>query len=122
KSGGCCLRCTPRAGRRTSAVRKQPVPSGYSSNRLTRPGASIHDAARRRVALRRSFLVVAAVHSAARARRRMELEVTDFDLPMAIDNALTLIRERAARRSIALHTTVDERLRQVPGDEPENPP
>src|SRR5262249_20334678 len=48
---------------------------------------------------------------------RMELEVTDFDLPMAIDNALTLIRERAARRSIALQTTVDERLGQVQGDE-----
>src|SRR5262249_2393469 len=48
---------------------------------------------------------------------RMELEVTDFDLPMAIDNALTLIRERAARRSIALHTTVDERLGQIQGDE-----
>jgi two-component system, NtrC family, sensor kinase len=48
---------------------------------------------------------------------RMELEVTDFDLPMAIDNAMTLIRERAARRSIALHTTVDERLGQVQADE-----
>jgi GAF domain-containing protein len=48
---------------------------------------------------------------------RMELEVTDFDLPMAIDNALTLIRERAARRSIALHTTIDERLGQVQADE-----
>jgi signal transduction histidine kinase len=48
---------------------------------------------------------------------RMELEVTDFDLPMAIDNAMTLIRERAARRSIALHTTVDDRLGQVQADE-----
>ena len=47
----------------------------------------------------------------------MELEVTDFDLPMAIDNAMTLIRERAARRSITLHTTVDERLGQIQGDE-----
>src|SRR5262245_30830578 len=47
----------------------------------------------------------------------MELEVTDFDLPMAIDNALTLIRERAARRSIALHTTVDDQLGQIQGDE-----
>jgi signal transduction histidine kinase len=28
---------------------------------------------------------------------RMELEVTDFDLPAAIDNALTLVRERATR-------------------------
>src|SRR5262249_54530117 len=48
---------------------------------------------------------------------RMELEVTDFDLPMAIENALTLIRERAARRSVALHTMVDERLGQIQGDE-----
>jgi signal transduction histidine kinase len=47
----------------------------------------------------------------------MELEVTDFDLPMAIDNAMTLIRERAARRRIALHTTVDERLGHVQADE-----
>jgi signal transduction histidine kinase len=36
---------------------------------------------------------------------------------MAIDNAMTLVRERAARRSIALHTTVDERLGQIQGDE-----
>jgi len=48
---------------------------------------------------------------------RMELELTDFDLPMAIDNALTLVRERAARRSIALNTAIDERLGQVQGDE-----
>src|SRR5262245_13413978 len=48
---------------------------------------------------------------------RMELEVTDFDLPAAIDNALILVRERASRRSIALHTTVDERLGQIQGDE-----
>jgi signal transduction histidine kinase len=48
---------------------------------------------------------------------RAELEVTDFDLAMAIDNALTLVRERAARRSIALHMTVDEQLGQIQGDE-----
>jgi GAF domain-containing protein len=48
---------------------------------------------------------------------RMELEVTDFDLPTAIDNALTLVRERAGRRSIALHQAVDERLGQIRGDE-----
>src|SRR5262249_1513987 len=33
---------------------------------------------------------------------RMELEVTDFDLPSAIDNALILVRERASRRGITL--------------------
>ena len=48
---------------------------------------------------------------------RMELDVTEFDLPTAVDNALTLIRERAGRRGIALHTTVDERLGHIRGDE-----
>jgi signal transduction histidine kinase len=47
----------------------------------------------------------------------MELELTDFDLPMTIDNALILVRERAARRSIAVHTMVDERLGQIQADE-----
>jgi signal transduction histidine kinase len=48
---------------------------------------------------------------------RMELELTDFNLPVALDNALTLVRERAGRHAIALHITVDERLGQVRGDE-----
>ena len=48
---------------------------------------------------------------------RMELELSDFELPMTIDNALMLVRERAARRSIELHRTVDERLGQIQADE-----
>jgi two-component system NtrC family sensor kinase len=48
---------------------------------------------------------------------RMELELTDFDLPQAIDNALMLVRERAGRRSITLQTAVDARLGQVRADE-----
>jgi len=48
---------------------------------------------------------------------RMELELTEFDLPTAIDNALTLVRERAGRRSIALHTSIDTRLGQIQADE-----
>jgi GAF domain-containing protein len=48
---------------------------------------------------------------------RMELELTDFDLPTAIENALMLVRERAGRRSIALHTNIDERLGQIQADE-----
>jgi two-component system, NtrC family, sensor kinase len=48
---------------------------------------------------------------------RMELEVADFDLPAAIDNALTLVRERAGRRGIALHQAVDERLGAIRADE-----
>jgi signal transduction histidine kinase len=48
---------------------------------------------------------------------RMELEPTDFDLPNAIDNTLTLIRERAQRRGIALGRKVDERLGTIRADE-----
>jgi len=48
---------------------------------------------------------------------RMELEPTAFDLPSAIENALTLVRERAGRREIALHHAVDQRLGQIRGDE-----
>jgi GAF domain-containing protein len=48
---------------------------------------------------------------------RMELELTDFDFPTALDNALMLVRERAGRRSIALHTSIDKRLAEIQGDE-----
>ena len=48
---------------------------------------------------------------------RMELELTDFYLPQAIENALTLVRERAGRRGIALAQTMDERLGNIRGDE-----
>ena len=48
---------------------------------------------------------------------RMELELSDFNLPSAIDNALTLVRERAQRRSITLTRNVDERLAMVRADE-----
>jgi signal transduction histidine kinase len=48
---------------------------------------------------------------------RMELELSDFHLPTALDSALTLVRERAGRRSIALHLSVDERLGPIQADE-----
>ena len=48
---------------------------------------------------------------------RMELELSDFDLPSAIENTLTLVRERAVRRGIELGRTVDERLGMVRADE-----
>ena len=47
----------------------------------------------------------------------MELELTDFDLPAAIENAVTLVRQRAGRRGIALHQAADEALGQIRGDE-----
>jgi len=48
---------------------------------------------------------------------RMELELTDFDLPTALDNALMLVRERAQRRSLNLYKEVDARVGQIQGDE-----
>jgi signal transduction histidine kinase len=48
---------------------------------------------------------------------KMELELSSFDLPTTIDNALVLVRERASRRGIALGKTVDERLGLIEADE-----
>jgi two-component system, NtrC family, sensor kinase len=48
---------------------------------------------------------------------RMELELTEFDLPTALDNALMLVRERAQRRSLTLHKDVDAGVGQIQGDE-----
>jgi GAF domain-containing protein len=48
---------------------------------------------------------------------RMELVPAPFHLPTALENAVTLVRERAARHGIALHLDLDPRLDQLVGDE-----
>ena len=48
---------------------------------------------------------------------RMELEVAPFDLPLAIDNARTFVRERAVKHGITLDLDVDDRLGEYVGDE-----
>src|SRR5262249_29886221 len=48
---------------------------------------------------------------------RMELELTDFDLPTPLDNALMLVRERAQRRTLRLSKEVDAGVGQIQGDE-----
>jgi GAF domain-containing protein len=48
---------------------------------------------------------------------RMELELAPFDLPLAIDNARTFVRERATKHGINLDVRVDERLGEFVGDE-----
>jgi signal transduction histidine kinase len=48
---------------------------------------------------------------------RMELELTEFDLPTAIENALMLVRERAGRRSLSLETHIDDGLGEIRADE-----
>jgi GAF domain-containing protein len=48
---------------------------------------------------------------------RMELELSSFDLPLAIDNARTFVRERAVKHGITLDVDVDEQLGDYVGDE-----
>jgi two-component system, NtrC family, sensor kinase len=48
---------------------------------------------------------------------RMELELAEFSLPVAIDNALILVRERASRRGIRLRSAIDDRVGMIRGDE-----
>jgi signal transduction histidine kinase len=48
---------------------------------------------------------------------RMDLEISSFDLPSALSNAMTLIRERAQRHNIELSLKVDKRLGAFEADE-----
>ncbi len=48
---------------------------------------------------------------------RMELDLSDFDLPAALQNALTLVKERAQRHGIALGLEVDASLGMLRADE-----
>src|SRR5262249_25895497 len=48
---------------------------------------------------------------------KMELGLSGVDMPMTIDNAPMLIRERAARTGIELPRTVGERVGQIQADE-----
>jgi signal transduction histidine kinase len=48
---------------------------------------------------------------------RMELELGPFDLPLALDNALTLVKERAARHGIGVTLEVGPGVGSLVGDE-----
>jgi signal transduction histidine kinase len=48
---------------------------------------------------------------------RLELELGRFHLPTALDNALTLVRERATRHGITLTETVDDQVGHIVADE-----
>jgi GAF domain-containing protein len=48
---------------------------------------------------------------------RMELELSEFQLPAALQNAMTLVRERAQNHDIGLALRVDEKLGAIRADE-----
>jgi signal transduction histidine kinase len=72
----------------------------------------IHESGRHLLSLINDILDLSKIEAG-----RMELEVSTFNLPAALENAITLIRERAQRHGIALGLEVDERLREFTGDE-----
>src|SRR5207237_6907995 len=48
---------------------------------------------------------------------RMDLDVEEFDVAQAVDNAVVLVRERATRKGLMLDTSVDRRLGSLRGDQ-----
>jgi signal transduction histidine kinase len=48
---------------------------------------------------------------------RMELDLSRFDVPSAIGNALTLVRERASRQFVTLRSAVDDGIGEITADE-----
>ena len=48
---------------------------------------------------------------------RMELALASFSVPMAIDNALTLVRERATRHGLTLEHALDPAVAEIHADE-----
>jgi len=48
---------------------------------------------------------------------RMELDVATFSVPMAIDNAITLIKERAVRHGITLECSIERAVGDISADE-----
>jgi signal transduction histidine kinase len=48
---------------------------------------------------------------------RLELELASFNRPMAVENAMTLVRERATRHGITLDQAIDDRVGDIVADE-----
>ncbi len=48
---------------------------------------------------------------------RMELNLSDYNLPVAIDNAMTLVRERALTHGLSLKSAIDPAVGDLRGDE-----
>jgi signal transduction histidine kinase/putative methionine-R-sulfoxide reductase with GAF domain len=72
----------------------------------------IHESGRHLLSLINDILDLSKIEAG-----RMELEVSSFDLPGALSNAMTLIRERAQRHGIALELQVDAAVGEFSGDE-----
>ena len=74
--------------------------------------SDIHSSGRHLLALINDILDLSKIEAG-----RMELEPSDFDVPTALQNAMTLVRERAQRHAIALSLEIDLAVRELRADE-----
>src|SRR5204863_8648661 len=72
----------------------------------------IHESGRHLLALINDILDLSKIEAG-----RMDLDIASFDLPLALANAMTLVRERAQRQGIALGLEVDAALGEFRADE-----
>lgn len=72
----------------------------------------IHDSGRHLLSLINDILDLSKVEAG-----RMELELSRFDLPAALEGCLLMVRERASQHGLALTLEVDPRLGPFVGDE-----
>ncbi len=72
----------------------------------------IHDSGRHLLSLINDILDLSKIEAG-----RMELELSRFDLPSAVDDAVTLVRERAHRHGIALRCRLDDGVDDLVADE-----
>jgi len=72
----------------------------------------IHSSGRHLLALINDILDLSKIEAG-----RMELEPSDFDVPTALQNAMTLVRERAQRHGIALSLNIDPTVGELRADE-----
>jgi GAF domain-containing protein len=74
--------------------------------------ADIADSGRHLLALINDILDLSKIEAG-----RMELDAAGFELPRALTQAISLVRERAERRGIGLSSAIDSRIGIVHGDE-----
>ena len=72
----------------------------------------IHESGRHLLSLINDILDLSKIEAG-----RMDLELSSFDLPSAVSNAMTLVRERAQRHGIQLGLQMDPRLGEFQADE-----
>jgi signal transduction histidine kinase len=72
----------------------------------------IHTSGRHLLSLINDLLDIAKIEA-----DRVELELTEFDLPATLENSLTQVKERASRHGISLELEADKRLNNFVADE-----